>query len=1067
MATWNVRTMCPGLSDDLQKIDDTRKTAIIDRELKRLNIDIAGLQETRLAGNGSLKEKDYTFFWQGLEPHERRLYGVGFAVRNSLLQSIEAPSLGTPRVLSLRLTTSSGPVTILSVYAPTLCSTAEAKDLFYEELEAKVKQVPIEERLFLLGDFNARVGSDSTSWPRCLGHFGVGKQNENGQRLLEFCSLNDLCLTNTFFATKALHKMSWMHPRSRHWHQLDFVIARRSSLNQVLITRSFHSADCDTDHSLVVSKIRLVPKRTHCSKQKPRPRINTVGTAIPELRERFARAIDEALEGCPTDSATSKWNYIRDSVFKTAIDTFGKKERRNEDWFEAGAAEIEPAIVAKRAALLAYKKDPSAKTLAALRCARSNAQRIARRCANDYWNNLCQNIQLSADMGNIRGMYEGMKKAFGPSAIKTAPLKSADGHMIKDRSKQMDRWAEHYQSLYSTETKVTNTALAKIRTLPEMEELDEPPSLTELSKAIDSLANGKASGSDNIPPEVVKLAKGSSFLEHLHILLLQCWEEGAVPQDMRDAKIITLYKNKGERSDCNNYRGISLLSIVGKAYARVMLNRLQILAERIYPEAQCGFRAGRSTIDMVFSVRQIQEKCREQRKPLYLAFIDLTKAFDLVSRDGLFSLLKQIGCPPKLLSMVISFHQDMSGTVQFDGSCSEPFPIKNGVKQGCVLAPTLFGIFFSLLLLYAFDGSEDGVYIHTRSDGGLFNLARLRSMTKVRKVQLIELLFADDAALATHSEAALQRLINRFAAACTEFGLTISLKKTEVMSQDVSTAPSISIGDHTLEVVNKFTYLGSTISNNLSLDPELNCRIGKATTAMARLTKRVWENDMLTVKTKMKVYQACVLSTLLYGSEAWTLYSHQEHRLNTFHLRCLRRLLGLTWQDRVPNSEVLEKAGMPSIYTLLSTRRLRWLGHVARMDDSRIPKSLLFGELATGSRPTGRPALRFKDTCKRDLKAGGFHIKDLETATSDRQAWRATTRHITKAAEERRNARWEEKRKRRKELAESAPPQTAGQEQSHVCGTCGRVCGSRIGLYSHTRRCSSTTNDHTRGATPP
>ena len=115
---------------------------------------------------------------------------------------------------------------------------------------------------------------------------------------------------------------------------------------------------------------------------------------------------------------------------------------------------------------------------------------------------------------------------------------------------------------------------------------------------------------------------------------------------MRDAKIITLYKNKGDRSDCNNYRGISLLSIVGKVFARVVLARLQVLAERIYPESQCGFRAERSTVDMIFSVRQLQEKCREQQMPLYIAFIDLTKAFDLVSRKGLFQLLKKIGCPP-------------------------------------------------------------------------------------------------------------------------------------------------------------------------------------------------------------------------------------------------------------------------------------------------------------------------------------------------------------------------------------------------------------------------------------
>jgi len=155
-------------------------------------------------------------------------------------------------------------------------------------------------------------------------------------------------------------------------------------------------------------------------------------------------------------------------------------------------------------------------------------------------------------------------------------------------------------------------------------------------------------------------------------------------------EIVTLYKNKGERSDCNNYRGISLLSIVGKVFAWVILTRLQKMAECVYPESQCGFCAERSTVDMIFSLRQLQEKCREQHTPLYVAFIDLTKAFDLVSRDGLFKILPKIGCPPKLQSLIESFHSNMKGTVQFNSSFSEPFDIRNGVKQGCVLAPTLF-----------------------------------------------------------------------------------------------------------------------------------------------------------------------------------------------------------------------------------------------------------------------------------------------------------------------------------------------------------------------------------------
>ena len=155
---------------------------------------------------------------------------------------------------------------------------------------------------------------------------------------------------------------------------------------------------------------------------------------------------------------------------------------------------------------------------------------------------------------------------------------------------------------------------------------------------------------------------------------------------------------------------------------------------------------------MVFSLRQLQGKCREQQTPLYIAFIDLTKAFYLVSRDVLFMVLPKIGCPPKLQSRIESFHNDTKGTVQFNGSSSDPFEIRSGVKQGGVLAPTLFGIFFGLLLKHAFDTTTEGSYLRTRSDGRLINLARLRAKTKVREVLVMDMLFADDAAVVAHTQ---------------------------------------------------------------------------------------------------------------------------------------------------------------------------------------------------------------------------------------------------------------------------------------------------------------------------
>ena len=185
--------------------------------------------------------------------------------------------------------------------------------------------------------------------------------------------------------------------------------------------------------------------------------------------------------------------------------------------------------------------------------------------------------------------------------------------------------------------------------------------IDEFDIAINALANRKAPGADGIPPEILKTGK-PALMQHLYELLCLCWEKGYVPQDMPDAITVTLYKNKGDCSDCNNYRGISLVSIVGKAFARVSLCRLQKLASCVYPEYQCGFRPGRSTTDMIFSLRQVQEKCREQRMPLYITFIDLTKAFDLVGRRGLLEILKRIGCPPRILNIITAFHEETHTT---------------------------------------------------------------------------------------------------------------------------------------------------------------------------------------------------------------------------------------------------------------------------------------------------------------------------------------------------------------------------------------------------------------------
>ena len=123
------------------------------------------------------------------------------------------------------------------------------------------------------------------------------------------------------------------------------------------------------------------------------------------------------------------------------------------------------------------------------------------------------------------------------------------------------------------------------------------------------------------------------------------WNSGMVPQQFKDATIVPLYKHKGNKCICDNYRGISLLSIASKILSRVILNRLNIhQVNSVYPESQCGFRSGRGTGDMTFSLRQVQEKVREHDKDLYGVFVDLTKAFDTVSRVHYGKFWQSLGC---------------------------------------------------------------------------------------------------------------------------------------------------------------------------------------------------------------------------------------------------------------------------------------------------------------------------------------------------------------------------------------------------------------------------------------
>ena len=240
-----------------------------------------------------------------------------------------------------------------------------------------------------------------------------------------------------------------------------------------------------------------------------------------------------------------------------------------------------------------------------------------------------------------------------------------------------------------------------------------------------------------------------------------------------------------------------------------------------------------------------------------------------------------------------------------------------------------------------------------------------------------ELLFADDSALVAHSAEEIQKIVDAFSDASKKFGLKINIKKTEVLYQPNSIRTreeDIVVDGNKLNSVLEFTYLESPISSNGCIDDEIQRRMAKASASFGRLRQRLWNNHHVSMRVKGKIYRAIVLSILLYGAEAWTVYRRQVKKLHAFMMRHLPSIMRITWMDKMTNKEILERTWLPSMENLLIRKNLRWTGHLMRMSPDWLPKQVLYSQLSCGHRQRGRSRLRFKDTIKRNLK-----LRDIKT----------------------------------------------------------------------------------------
>jgi len=219
--------------------------------------------------------------------------------------------------MKLQLNLEGGHVaTLFSCYAPTLATTQEEKEQFYDQLSRATKAVPFKHQLFILGDFNARVCNDFKVWNKILRHHGIGNENANGSLLLEFCMVHNLVVTSTVFQQADKYKDSWMHLRSGHWHLIEFVLTRQRDLSNIRLTRAIRATTSWSHHRMVKTSVFLKTKAAKRSHKALRmKRLNVAKLKDEATCLALQEQLDQALSGDDVD----EWPQFKSAVYDSAV----------------------------------------------------------------------------------------------------------------------------------------------------------------------------------------------------------------------------------------------------------------------------------------------------------------------------------------------------------------------------------------------------------------------------------------------------------------------------------------------------------------------------------------------------------------------------------------------------------------------------------------------------------------------------------------------------------------------------------------------------------------------------
>ena len=934
--------------------------------MKERNLDILGLSETRLKNkeSGLNLGDNYILTYSGVEQGTAK-YGVGILIGPRLSKNIKVVKPINERIMRISLQLKRRRMHIFQVYAPQQGLTNQVKEQFYDELQGEIEILPDNENIIIMGDLNARVGVDRTNVDNIIGPFGEATKNEDGERLIDWCLMNNISIMNGFFKQRETHKFTryrWNRNTGQFDHKsiIDYFLSSDKRIfNNVKV---LPGDSMDSDHRLVIAVITQEMKKSPLTNKTRKINIDNLKDTF--RKEDFIEKCQEVeMDGNGNDISVN-WKYLADKVKEISEETLGVKmvggtRKRQTPWW---TEEMKTAVKKKTKSLRKWLRYKTPETRLEYVIERRNVDSLKRALKEKSWRDLSE--ELKVDFTRNKKLIYKLTKSFRKPDNRTRNIVDENGEVITEPEEINEKWTEYFTNLLNVPQDEPEEEAAEIDIAP-----GDTISMVEMADALKTMSNGKASGTDELPIEIFKEAS-----ENVKILLLniikQAWLDGISPEDWGKQTICPVFK-KGDPTKCENYRGISLINHAAKLYERILERRIRAVIEPQLGEWQHGFRTNRGTTDMVFSIRQLMEKAWEYNIKLYIIFIDLQKAFDSVPRKKLWKCLTEYGINGQLLKAIKSTYKPCISKVNTEYENDKWFEITSGVKQGSVLSPLLFVTYMDKIM---------------------------KRVNLQQETPMKTLAYADDICHWEMSKQDLQETAEMWERTLREAGMNMNKVKTEVMvfGRGEEEVLDIRLDGTVLPQTKEFKYLGVKIKSTGGIHEEITERISKYSKQFHMLYP-IFKEKYIPIEIKRLIYTTVLIPTLIYGAETWTLTTTDMSRLVAAEMKPIRLILGKTRLDRIRNEEHRRKLDVIPLETRIEQAKLRWLGHVQRMEEGRIPK-LVFRWLPNGRRPTGRPRKRWRDSIQEILtkyRMGRMSRLEEDDVFQDRAEWRRRCSALT------------------------------------------------------------------------